>query len=264
MGWARETRGMLQDGRHAAIDTATDIDTPERTRFSCRLAGPAQRSLAYVIDGLVRGALLVGLYAVATAAGLMGRTASGVGQGIALLALFVVDWCYYVACELFMSGQSFGKRALGLRVVCNNGLPMGLRESVLRNLLRAVDFLPFGNVIGGLTMCLDGQFRRLGDLVAGTFVVVEGSEAILPPIALSPAPTQEELRALPARVAFSAEELDAIDHLMRRNQALSRPRQQELALLLAPRLAERLNLTYTDPMRFLALLHHRATHPMAA
>lgn len=251
---------MLQDGRHAAIDTATDIDTPERTRFSCRLAGPAQRVLAYLIDVLVRAAVLLMLLAVVTGAGLMGQTASGVGQGLVLLALFVVDWCYYVACELFMAGQSFGKRALGLRVVCNNGLPLGLRESVLRNLLRAVDFLPAWNVIGGLTMCVDPQFRRLGDLVAGTFVIAEGNEAVLPPIALSPAPTLEELRALPARVAFSAEELDAIDHLMRRKQALSRPREQELASLLAPRLAQRLNLTYTDPVRFLALLHHRATH----
>src|SRR5262245_15914517 len=127
---------MLQDGRHAAIDTATDIDTPERTRFSCRLAGPAQRALAYLIDTLVRAAVLFALLAVFVGAELLDDHLTGVGRGLVLVALFVVDWCYYVVCELWMDGQSIGKRALRLRVVCNNGLPIGWRESVLRNLLR--------------------------------------------------------------------------------------------------------------------------------
>jgi len=252
------------DGRHAPLDTVTDIDTPERTRFSCRLAGPGQRALAYLLDCAVRGAGLLMLLAVAVGAGLPGSRLSGVGTGLALVALFVVEWCYYVACELWLNGQSFGKRALKLRVVCNDGLPIGLRESILRNLLRAADFLPSWYAIGGLVMSLDPQFRRLGDLVAGTFVIVEGSEPILPAIAISPAPTLEELRELPAHVACQAQELDAIEHLLRRKLHLSSARVQELALLLAPRLARRFNVQYTDPLRFLALVYHRATHPRGA
>jgi uncharacterized RDD family membrane protein YckC len=255
---------MIADGQRAPLDTVTDIDTPERTRFSCRLAGPGPRALAYLIDCAVRAAGLAMLAAIVLGMGVNRGRLSGVGTGLALVGLFALEWCYYVACELWMHGQSFGKRALGLRVVCNDGLPIGLRESVLRNLLRAADFLPSWHVLGGLVMSLDPQFRRLGDLVAGTFVIAESSEAILPAIAISPAATLEELRALPARVAFSAGELDAIDHLMRRKHSLSRPREQELAALLAPRLAQRLNLTYADPVRFLALLYHRATHPRGA
>jgi uncharacterized RDD family membrane protein YckC len=255
---------MRNDGRHAPLDTVTDIDTPERTRFSCRLAGPGQRALAYLIDCAVRGAVLAMLFAVVVGVGLADSQMSGFGTGLALLALFVVEWCYYVACELWMAGQSFGKRALHLRVVCNDGLPIGLRESILRNLVRAADFLPSWYVIGGLVMSLDPQFRRLGDLVAGTFVIVEGSEPILPAIAISPAPTLDELRALPAHVAFGEQELDAIDHLMRRKLNLPAARVQELATLLAPRLARRLNVQYADPVRFLALLYHRATHPRGA
>jgi uncharacterized RDD family membrane protein YckC len=255
---------MRNDGRHAPLDTVTDIDTPERTRFSCRLAGPGPRALAYLLDCAVRGAGLAMLAAVVMGAGIGGKQLSGVGTGLALVALFVVEWCYYVACELWLDGQSFGKRALKLRVVCNDGLPIGLRESILRNLLRAADFLPGWYAIGGLVMSLDPQFRRLGDLVAGTFVIVEGSEPILPAIAISPEPTLDELRTLPAHVAFAAEELDAIDHLMRRKLNLPSARVQELATLLAPRLAQRLNLQYADPVRFLALLYHRATHPRGA
>jgi uncharacterized RDD family membrane protein YckC len=243
---------MRNDGRHAPLDTVTDIDTPERTRFSCRLAGPGQRALAYLIDCVVRAAVLALLLAVI------------LGAGLVLVGLFVVEWCYYVACELWLEGQSFGKRALHLRVVCNDGLPIGLRESILRNLLRAADFLPSWYVIGGLVMSLDPQFRRLGDLVAGTFVIVEGKEPILPAIAISPAPTLDELRALPAHVVFQEQELDAIDHLMRRKLNLSSARTRELATLLAPGLAQRWNVQYTDPVRFLALVYHRATHSRAS
>ena len=127
------------------------------------------------------------------------------------------------------------------------------------NLLRAADFLPSANVLGALVMGLDPRFRRLGDLVAGTIVIVEGKEPMLPPIQLSPAATPEELGALPAHVPFTPEERDAIDHLMRRKGSLSPARATELASLLAPVLARRLRLTYTDPVRFLGLLHQRAT-----
>jgi uncharacterized RDD family membrane protein YckC len=255
---------MIADGPRAPLDTVADIDTPERTRFSCRLAGPGPRAMAYLIDCAIRALALALLGAVAMGAGLDGKRLSGVGTGLALLGLFLLEWGYYVMCELWLHGQSFGKRVLRLRVVCQDGLPIGLRESVLRNLLRAADFLPSCHVLGALVMSLDPQFRRLGDLAAGTFVIAESSESILPAIAISPEPTGEELRALPARVAFSAEELDAIDHLMRRKPSLSRAREQELAALLASRLAQRLNLTYADPARFLALLYHRATHARAS
>jgi len=248
---------MPQEGR--PLDTVADIDTPERMCFSCRLAGPGPRALAYAIDGALRVCVLGALGMVALGGDVAGWDLSGLGTGLALVALFVLDWGYYVACELWMNGQSLGKRALGLRVVSADGLPIGLRESALRNLLRAADFLPTLNVLGALVMSLDPRFRRLGDLVAGTIVIVESREPMLPAIQLSPAPTPEELNALPAHVAFTPDERDAVEHLMRRKSSLSEARAAELALLLAPVLARRLQLTYRDPVRFLGLLHQRAT-----
>ncbi|HWO12691.1 MAG TPA: RDD family protein, partial [Polyangiaceae bacterium] len=182
---------MRGEGR--PLDTVADIDTPERMCFSCRLAGPGSRALAYAIDCAVRAAALAAVATAALGGNFAGWDLSGLGTGLALVALFVVEWGYYVACELWLHGQSLGKRALGLRVVSADGLPIGLRESALRNLLRAADFLPSANVLGALVMGLDPRFRRLGDLVAGTIVIVEGKEPMLPPIQLSPAATPEEL-----------------------------------------------------------------------
>jgi hypothetical protein len=60
-------------------------------------------------------------------------------------------------------------------------------------------------------------------------------------------------------VAFSPTELDAVEHFMRRRSSLSPLRQAELAELLAPVVARRMSLSYSDPVRFIGLLYHRAT-----
>src|SRR5688572_28509403 len=184
---------MLRVHRRPPLDTVTDIDTPERIRFACRLAGPGKRAAAYLLDLLVRGAVLMAAFIGATALELVSGSWSGMGVGIGLALLFALEWGYYVACELMMQGQSVGKRAFRLRVVQSDGLPIGLSESVLRYLLRAADFLPSFYVLGVLVMGFDPKFRRLGDWLAGSLVISEGSEPVLPVLTILPVPTQEEL-----------------------------------------------------------------------
>jgi hypothetical protein len=72
---------------------------------------------------------------------------------------------------VYWEGRTLGKRAAGIMVVRADGLPVGWRESCLRNLMLVADFLPFLYMTGLLCMLSDAQFRRLGDIVAGTQVV---------------------------------------------------------------------------------------------
>jgi uncharacterized RDD family membrane protein YckC len=249
----------MAPARHDPIDTVTEVDTPERVQLHCRVAGPAQRAAAYALDLGVRAALLALCALGASLLDALDADWDGLGQGVILVVFFVLEWAYYVACELMMNGQSPGKRALGLRVVSSAGLAIGLRESLLRNLLRAADFVPNLYVLGLLVMCGDRKFRRIGDMVAGTMVISERGEGALPRVELLPPPTAEELGGLPARVVLSADELDALDLFMRRKEALSPARAAELAALVAPSLARRFGLAYADPVRFVGLLYHRAT-----
>src|SRR6185503_12665860 len=71
--------------------------------------------------------------------------------------------------ELSAAGATPGKRAFGLKVVMDNGLPITAAASMTRNLLRVADFLPFG--FGVVSMLTRGDSKRLGDLAAGTLVV---------------------------------------------------------------------------------------------
>ena len=240
------------------IDTTAEVETPEHVRFHFRIAGPAKRTLAYLIDGLIRASIVLVLGLLL----LLGSSATTeelmqASSGLMLIVLFGLEWGYYVFCEMVWSGRSPGKRALGLRVVTESGRPLSLFDSVLRNLLRAADFLPGMYALGVLVMAREPRFRRLGDLVAGTMVIVEERHRVASPLRIEPPPTARELARLPARIPLSADELDAIELFLRRSR-LSPLREEELAAIVAPTYARRMNVRYSDAARFLALIHHRA------
>jgi uncharacterized RDD family membrane protein YckC len=241
----------------ALLDTRTSIETPEHVVLSYHLAGPVRRGLAWLIDLMVRAAIVIGVVMVLGVASVFGpEFAEGLKGGLILLLLFLLEWGYFVGSEMLMSGRSIGKRALGLRVVSHHGLPVGLGDSLLRNLLRGADFLPFGYVLGVLCMVFDTRFRRLGDLVADTLVIHEGKAELKEPPRLSPPPSEAELQWLPAHVELSVAEREAIELFMRRASDLPPLRSDELADILAEALSRRLRLRYKHPTRFLGLLYH--------
>lgn len=248
-------RAALRD----PLDTTVEIETPEHVRFRYHVAGPGKRALAYLIDLLLRAAIVLVIGICAAIGGFAaGDAVAHASMGLELLVLFVVEWLYYVFFEALWSGRTPGKRALSLRVVTEGGHPLRFADSVLRNLLRAADFLPAAYAIGLVVMGRDPRFRRLGDLAAGTIVIAEGRAVVAARLHLDPPPTPAELRPLPQRLPLSGEELDAIEIFLRRAGKLSPVRELELAEMVAPIFAQRLGLRYRDPARFLALLHYRA------
>jgi uncharacterized RDD family membrane protein YckC len=221
-------------------------------RFGLPVAGPGRRAAAWMIDAAIRAAI-AGVVILCAVIG--GLATKGATQGIVLLILFVLEWGYYLFCETLFAGSSPGKRALGLRVIKEGGFPITLLDSFLRNLLRAADFLPFGFALGVIAMTIDGRCRRLGDLVAGTLVVVEERARVGQPLAFHFSP--EELETLPRRPPVSADELEAIELFLRRTGTLSLAREAELAQMLAPRLAARMGLPDDKSARLLALIYAR-------
>jgi uncharacterized membrane protein SpoIIM required for sporulation/uncharacterized RDD family membrane protein YckC len=160
------------------------IPTPEQIEVEFELAGPGSRFTAYVIDLLCIVLLfltLVAVFLVGTGVGhlvpfdqegLTGKQLSAWAVAFILVLFFLVQWGYFVGIEWWMRGQSPGKKALGIRVVRDDGLPVSLREATLRNLVRVADMLPPPSyVLGGIVMYFDRSGRRLGDMVAGTVVV---------------------------------------------------------------------------------------------
>src|SRR5580765_2371041 len=93
---------------------------------------------------------------------------------IVVFLIFLANWGYFLFFEAKFGGQTPGKRWTGIRVVRDNGLPIGWKESALRNFVRIADIMPPpACVVGGLMILLSKQGKRLGDLLAGTMVVRE-------------------------------------------------------------------------------------------
>jgi hypothetical protein len=143
-----------------------------------------------------------------------------------MLLMFALLWAYSVVCEVWMGGQTLGKRALGLRVVNADGTPVTWLPSVVRNLLRVVDALPGVYGVGLASTLIDPHARRLGDIVAGT-MVIHANE--LP--AGQQVPTAA---ALPLPVVLTADEQAALVEFAERSGQLTMQRQEELANLLTP------------------------------
>jgi uncharacterized RDD family membrane protein YckC len=145
-----------------------DISTPEGVTFSLPLAGPVTRSLACFLD-----------YAAMSIAWSMLRllllpfffVSVDLGIGLMVLLQFIFIESASMLMELFWGGQTIGKRVLGLRVMDERALKLRPSQVVLRNLLRAVDFLPGFYALGGAVSFFSSRAQRLGDLAAGTVVV---------------------------------------------------------------------------------------------
>ena len=151
------------------LDATLHVVTPENIAFEYRLAGPFLRLPALVLDMCVRTAVLVALITILMLT--VGQLSPGLAVFIFLILNLIIDWFYGVLFETFMNGQTPGKYVLGLRVLTENGQPINGLQATLRNLLRAADLLL--PVVGILATAMNRKYQRLGDLVAGTIVVVE-------------------------------------------------------------------------------------------
>ena len=100
-----------------------------------------------------------------------------IGDALLILLAAIIWLSYHFFFEWLWDGQTPGKRWSGLRVLQSDGMPAGLWPIAIRNILRTVDFLPFGYAVGGATALLSSHNRRIGDMVAGTIVAREKHEA---------------------------------------------------------------------------------------
>ena len=203
----------------ARLDTIAAAETPEGIELQLRCAGFAARSGAYLIDALIRVVIMYGVLLVAIFLG-------AVRDAVLYIALFVLNWLYSVVFELRAGAATPGKRALGLQVIMDNGLPITPAASFIRNLLRAVDILPLFYGFGLIGIIFRADNKRIGDLAAGTLVVYRSppTSKVTLPAAEPQAPSHD----LPASAQA------AVISFAMRVPRLTPERAQELALLAQP------------------------------
>lgn len=200
-----------------SIDNHHYIKLPEGVSLALNPAGIAVRSAAFVIDFIIRILIFI-------PASFLLESLGDAGVGLFLLLLFCLNWFYYIFFEL-RNGQSPGKRIMKLKVMQDNGLPVSFGSVVIRNLLRPVDALPVGYMLGLLSVMFSAQFKRLGDWAGGTIVVYCDNVA----------PVQDTGTSLLSAVprSLTTDEQRALIEFIQRSPQLSEQRQQELAVIVA-------------------------------
>lgn len=201
------------------LDTRYRVEIPGGINLDAEVVGPIPRFLAFAIDLCIRGVIVFVLLMLAIPFG-----SFGVGGGFFLIFLFAIEWLYPVLFEVFWRGQTPGKKALGISVINDDLTPVSLGTSLVRNLLRTVDFLPLFYLAGLVTMLSNRHFQRLGDLAAGTLVISVRQSARAAPV--------KELEPLAPSTSLLRREQTSIIDFLQRSPQLSEPRQQELADIL--------------------------------
>ena len=171
------------------------IDTPDHFALGFELAGIGTRFLAYLLDKTIQASAVFGLFFalwllffLAGQLGSLGdwllewtkmfsRWLSSFGTfALVIIAagyFLIFEMAYFAVFEYLWSGMTPGKRCLGIRVIRQDARPMTFIDAAVRNMLRFVDLLGQFYSICLVVMFLDAHNRRLGDLAAGTYVIIE-------------------------------------------------------------------------------------------
>lgn len=240
------------------VDTQIEIVTPENIAFHYRIAGPFQRLPAFIIDKVVQfGAIGVGFLVLGLAFALAGLP--GMGFGAAMVVYFLVSWFYGGLFETFWNGQTPGKRLLKLRVLSADGQPINGLQAVLRNVLRAVDFLPPVFYLVGFTSAFwNDRFARLGDLACGTMVIVEEPRYASGVIRVTEPEALALAGELPAQIDVSRSLAQALSSYVGKRRYLPWARRVQIARHVAEPLREQFGLPLgTSYDLLLCALYHR-------
>ncbi len=214
------------------LDRDLEVRTPEHVGISYRLAGIGNRFLAAFIDVTLLSILEFGLALVLA---LIARGSDPLvefaflGVATILLAL-VIPFAYWILLEAFWNGQTIGKRVVGIRVIRDDGSPVGFFAVLARGVLRVLDLVIFP--VDVIVMLLSSKGQRLGDLVAGTVVVKAGFERDFGGLRTRAEPAGATLTVR----GLSGEEQRLVREFMLREATLPVPARRSVAEAIAKRL----------------------------
>jgi uncharacterized RDD family membrane protein YckC len=207
------------------------VETPEQVHLHLELAGLGTRSIAYILDTLLRyGVLLAIFVAVVLIFDALQIRWEGItdqfGAHFVMIALtllyFFMEWGYFATFEWLWTGQTPGKRVARIRVLKDGGGPISFLDAALRNLVRIVDSSGPMAAIGMLFIFFNKKNKRPGDLLARTIVVREHPKTLTQLLTVSDVPPplpDDPFVDLIQRISLTSDQHDLIArYLQRRDQ----------------------------------------------
>ncbi len=259
-----------------------EIVTPEGVPLEVTLADRAQRVAAFAIDMLIVGGILIGLVILIGLAGDISFRDSWILSFFLLAAFFLRNF-YFAAFELRWQGATPGKRAVGLRVIDRGGAALQADAVMARNFMREIEiFLPLSLVAAAplevsdrwltisslvwaslflLMPFFNRDNLRVGDMVAGTWVIIAPKAALLSDMAQTAAAHTPQTAPDAAAFRFTATQLDTygayelqvLEEVLRGKSGLdTRYTEQEVCRHIARKIGWATEIPTAQTRRFLA------------
>lgn len=184
-----------------------DVVTGEAVALDLRPASFATRVMAYALDVLILLVILV------TMAWLLSQLVldldAAAGSAVTLVAVVAVLVFLPAGWETATRGRSPGKIAAGLRVVRDDGGPIRWRHALVRSLVAIVEIFLLAGSMALICSLWNPRGKRVGDLLAGTYVVRERVGSAARPAPQAPPElvgwvTGADIARLPDSLALSA------------------------------------------------------------
>lgn len=221
------------------------LRTPESVELDFTLAGIGNRALALCIDYplwllIMSGFIFLWSFLSSQLLDIIVELTGNADAvelwlaAIALLLFFVIYVGYFVLFETLWQGQTPGKRIANIRVIRDDGRPVGLAQTTLRALLRPIDDFFLG-AVGAVFILFSKREKRLGDYLAGTLVVVDEQTPISATIILSD-PAYEMAKTLPAIADVSRllpDDFAIVRDYLQRRTAMTQKAKDQVSLQLA-------------------------------
>jgi uncharacterized RDD family membrane protein YckC len=228
------------------------VETPEQVQLHLELAGLGTRSIAFILDALIRYGVLTGLVVGVILIFSLGlhwdfdSVGASVGTRVLVVGLiliyFAIEWAYFAVFEWLWNGQTPGKRAVHIRVLKDGGGPISFLDAALRNLLRPIDSSGPMCAFGILFIFFNRKHKRIGDLVARTIVVRERpktvAQVLAPPVA-SPARVDSPFADLIRCIPLASGEHEMINRYLQRRASLDYATRSRLAQQIAGVIVEK-------------------------
>ena len=216
-------KSKVQNARDLVVDSVTGVD------LALPVAGPGARSYAFLIDWLIRVILFTAWYGVAAL--LYNRRWTFIAPlnpdakwfVLVVTPAAAMYFLYHFVLEIAMHGRTPGKRMAGIHIAARTGGSPGVGALLTRNVFRLVDSLPLLYGVGLVTAFATRDHVRIGDMAAGTILVYERPDIVLPERTMTAA------AAAPAR-PLSHSDAEVITELLTRWAQLESDARQNLAI----------------------------------
>lgn len=204
-----------------SVRSVTGVD------ITMTIAGPGSRSYAFVIDWHIRLLLALAWLLLGTIVVRWADVSKLYDALFSKLPALLIYLLYHPVLEVALRGRTPGKRIAGVRILdLNGGVPSGM-ALLIRNLFRLIDSLPFAYMIG-LVCCFVSAHRvRIGDMAAGTLLVVDQSES---------EKTLVRIEAAAGKRSLPLDALELVDQVLERWDSLQPANRSRIATSLLIRI----------------------------